>query len=316
MINDLIQRMNRAAEQMARLEKLQRRAQSLEAEHREATATAERLRRQLSKEERDVASLEGVSLSGLFASLMGNKDERLHKERQEAVAAQLKLDEAMARQNQLAGELAAVQSELSSLRGVQSEYQSLLQEKERAMLQNPGWGSSELDRLQEREHQAQMQLKELEEARRAGSDADSALRQVESSLNSAAGWGTYDMLGGGMIATAMKHGRIDEARNQVHYAQQALARFRRELKDVQAHIDLPSIELDGFTRFADFFFDGLLMDWAVQSQINESQRSIQNARSQVGQLLRWLSGRVGECQAEIQSVQSMRRKFVEGYQGH
>ncbi len=313
MIDDLNQRMNQAAEQMARLEKLRRQAQSLEAEYRNASATAEQLRRQLAKEERDVTDLEGLSISGLFASMLGNKDERLQKERQEAVTAQLKFDEARVRQQQLAADLAEVQREIAGLQGVEAGYQSLLAEKERVMQHGSNQGASELFRLSEREQQVQWQLKELEEARKAGANAEMALQQVESSLNSAAGWGTWDMLGGGLIATAMKHSRIDDARNQVHYAQQALARFHRELKDVQAHIQLPSVQLDGFTRFADFFFDGLLMDWVVQSRINESLRSIQNARGQVGQLLHWLGSRVTESHAELQRLQAERRRYVEGY---
>ena len=60
--------------------------------------TAERvkygkLKKQVYKEGRDVKKLEGLSLPGLFLSILGSKEAQLEKERQEYLAAKLKYDE-------------------------------------------------------------------------------------------------------------------------------------------------------------------------------------------------------------------------------
>lgn len=315
MRKDLNERLAQAAEQRARLEKLRRQVAELEAEYGEAVAAAKRLKRQLSKEEADVERLEGISLSGLLASLFGNKEEQLLKERQEALAAQLKYDEARVRAERLGGELARAQQELSGLAGVEAQYQALLAEKERQMRQSPGWGAGELGRLAEREQQAAWRRKELDEARRAGMEADAALARVEETLQSAHNWGTWDMLGGGLIATAVKHSRIDEARQKLYDAQEKLSRFRRELNDVHATLQVPVVmDLDGFTRFADFFFDGLLVDIAVQSRINESLRQVERSRHQVSQALHWVGQQWTQVEVELASVQRAKQQFVEGYQ--
>lgn len=312
MFTDLNERLARVAEQRARLEKLRRQVAELEAEDREAAASAERLKQQLAKEEQDVERLEGLSLSGLVASFFGRKEEKLLKEQQEAVAAQLKYDEARVRHERLAAELSRVRGEMVDLAGCEANYRTLLAEKERVMGQR-GEGAGELFRLSEQEQQATWQLKELEEAKRAGLSADAALARVASSLESAQNWGTWDMLGGGMIATAAKHSRIDEAKGELYHAQEALARFRRELKDVQVGLHVPTIEMDGFSRFADYFFDGLFADMAVQSQINESHRSVQRSRDRVAEALRWVEQQMAGVRRDLEGVRSQKQRFVEGY---
>jgi hypothetical protein len=88
------------------------------------------------------------------------------------------------------------------------------------------------------------------------------------------------MLGGGMISTAMKHNRIDDARSAIHSAQRSLRQFEKELKDVQRDVSI-HIEIGGLLTFADFFFDGLITDWMVQGRISDSLIQVNGKRSQI-----------------------------------
>ena len=83
------------------------------------------------------------------------------------------------------------------------------------------------------------------------------------------------MLGGGLLATAAKHSHMDEARDAAYHIQNLLLRFRRELADVQGLSGTLVEEVGSFETFADYFFDGLIVDWVVQSKID---RSLDNAR--------------------------------------
>lgn len=43
--------------------------------------------------------------------------------------------------------------------------------------------------------------------------------------------------------------------------------------------------MEGFRRFADWFFDGLLVDWTVFSRIRDSQDSVARVRDQADEAL-------------------------------
>lgn len=126
--------------------------------------------------------------------------------------------------------------------------------------------------------------REVREARAAGIRALNSLRRAERHLDSARGWGIFDMLGGGMISGLIKHSKIGDAQQCVEQAQYDLQAFRRELADVR----LPNVQIDGFMSFADLFLDGFLADFLVQRRINEARAQIETACRQVEDILRQL----------------------------
>ena len=131
--------------------------------------------------------------------------------------------------------------------------------------------------------------KELKEAIAAGQSALSTTEKILSSLESAEGWGTWDLIGGGMISDLAKHGHLDDAQNAVNTLQIELRRFKTELADVEIHGDI-QVNIDGFLRFADYFFDGLFADWAVLDKINQSQNQVKQTKQQVIDVINRLNG--------------------------
>ena len=45
---------------------------------------------------------------------------------------------------------------------------------------------------------------------------------------------------------------------------------------------------EGFLRFADYFFDGIVADWLVQDRINNARQQVDEAIRRVEQILRQL----------------------------
>lgn len=70
-------------------------------------------------------------------------------------------------------------------------------------------------------------------------------------------------------------------------AREHLLEFQRELKDVELPLDL-RMEVGGFLSFADFFFDGVIADYLVQSRIGEAREQVEDAIFQVNRLLEQL----------------------------
>ena len=133
--------------------------------------------------------------------------------------------------------------------------------------------------------------REIREAINAGEEVLYHLEAVSKSLDSAANWGIWDMLGGGMFVTWAKHSRLNDAKAQVHKAEAACRVFARELRDVQMSLDV-NLELDGFLTFADYFFDGFFADIMVQSRIGNMKDDIRRQRAYIEQLLQRLRTRL------------------------
>lgn len=126
--------------------------------------------------------------------------------------------------------------------------------------------------------------KEIAEAVAAGEAALSSLKAAYELLGSAGSWGIWDMLGGGMISSLVKHSKIDGANREMEAAKRKLANFRRELADV-ASIQEFHIDVSGFLGFADVFLDNLFVDWAVQSKIRKAETDVYAAMEQVRSVL-------------------------------
>ncbi len=127
--------------------------------------------------------------------------------------------------------------------------------------------------------------REMNEAIVAGERALSSLKMAQSQLNSARTWGFFDMFGGGLLSSAIKHSKINEASRYMERAKSDLLVFQRELRDVSISMNL-QMEVGGFLSFADFFFDGIVADYLVQSKIADAREQVEDAISMVESILR------------------------------
>ena len=121
---------------------------------------------------------------------------------------------------------------------------------------------------------------ELDEALEAADYALDSLRKAERDLDSASRWGMFDILGGGLISTLIKHNDMDDAQAHMEEAKGALEKLSQELKDVDYQINL-DFTVSDFLSFADYFFDGLLADLFVQDRIDEAEQQVKEAITKV-----------------------------------
>ena len=129
--------------------------------------------------------------------------------------------------------------------------------------------------------------KEREEAIVAGEQALYSLREARNELNKARGWGIYDILGGGLISTFIKHSKVNKARDCIQRARYDLKNFSRELNDV-ADVSGCDFGVDGFWGFADYFFDDFISDLVVQSKINDVRRKVDEIIGRVSDVVEGL----------------------------
>ena len=122
--------------------------------------------------------------------------------------------------------------------------------------------------------------RELEEAVEAADRALEHLLLAKEALNSAGHWGVFDLLGGGFFSTFIKRGKMSDAEQELTLARQALRRFAAELRDVNDIVEIHLVN-DDFLGFADYFFDGMIADWMVQSKINAAKAQVSQAIERV-----------------------------------
>lgn len=254
-------------------------------------------------EQADVERLEGRSLAAFYYNVIGKIDERLNRERQEAYAARVKYDAAVCELEAVESDLRRYEAEYNELQGCERQYEAALKEKAAAVKIAGGVNAEELLKLEERNAFLESQKKELREASSAGNAALGTARQVLDSLGSAESWGTWDLLGGGLLADMAKHSHLDEAQGAIEHLQSQLRRFKTELADVTIHADM-QVNVDGFLRFADYFFDGLFADWAVMDKISQSQSQVQSTTRQIQSVLSRLNSMMSAVEQEQTQIKN------------
>ena len=264
----------------------------------------------LKKEEEDVARLEGFTLTSVFYSMIGKKLEKLDQEQKEVLAAKLKYTEAVETIQDVEQELAQFQALLAPVANAPVRYEKIIREKEKLIHDSNSIWSVKLFDLADKEADLQTNLNEYDEAIDAGQLALHTLERALSSLDSAKGWSTFDMFGGGMVSTAMKHSRLDEAKTHIHQAQNKLRVFQDELLDIKHHFD-STIEVGGMLTFADYFFDGLIVDWMVHGKITESYDQTSQIIGRVSRLLGSLKSQQVQMEEALRSVKEEKKNLLE-----
>ena len=280
-----------------------------EALEKEANRKIE-LEKALKDEDKDVKKLESLSITNIFYSILGSKDQQLDKERQEFLAAKLKYDECCHSVLMLEKDLESYKVSFNNLLDAEAEYEAVLKKKEGFILGLNNENSKKLLEIMDKIPSIEAQKKELQEAIAAGDAARNELQFVVDSLESADGWGTWDILGGGLLATAAKHSEIDKAKEYAQTTKIALMKFQNELADVDLAMDI-DINIGSFETFADYFFDGLISDWIVQSKISDSLKSVCNVVYNVEDIIKSLRAKLTTVENELSSIKENMKSLIE-----
>lgn len=294
----------------ARRKQLDAQIEELHRQRGERQAKVDETAQSFRKEQDDVDKLEKGGVHAFLLTLIGHKEERLDKERREALAAKLQYDQARSDLEYLENKLNGLIRERDGLRDAPEQLEALWTEKAELVKTMGGQTGARLMELDRQLSDVTHQQKELEEALSAGENAKRLLGQVQDDLDSARGWGTWDMLGGGLIATMAKYDRLDSAQSSIRAAQRALSDFRTELADV-SQLQVPSIQIGEFATFADYFFDGIFSDWYVQSSIKTAQEGVSEVHMKLTAALRDLEAASQDLNDQQASLKREREELLD-----
>lgn len=305
--DERLEKLQRDAARKRRLESMlgELRAQRFELEARVSELEAIKL-----QEQEDVERLESGGITALFYSLVGKGEEKLTEERREAAAAALKYESAARELDSVMSDIAGCESELAGLSGCEQEYEETLQAKSREVKASGGAAAAKLLELEARAAACVGRKKEILEAIAAGSEALVTAEEILDDLDSAGSWATWDVFGGGIIADIAKHSHLDEAQYAVERLQSQLRRFKTELADVGGIGADVRVNVDGFLRFADYFFDGIFVDFAVMDHISNSAEQVQAVHARISDVLERLHAMLSRTETELNETRAQADELV------
>ena len=252
----------------------------LERQRAEAAKKAAELNGIKKKEQLDVDKLEGKSIKSLFATLAGNKEEKLSLERQEAYAAAMKYDAAQRDLQGIMHDLEICKIELENIEGIEEEYEHLLEERKNSLRQEASRRANEVIVLEKQMENISHEIVELEEALDVGYRAFDLIESIVSELQEAYNYAETDLYMNSYWVDMQKHEHIHNAENIIQDLRDELRRFKTELADVNIEGDI-QIEMDDFSEFADWFFDNIFTDWEMKDKITNSLSQADDTRNQI-----------------------------------
>ena len=303
-------RLHEATARKLRLESTHSRLRSSKAEQKRQQRLHGKLKQALLKERKDVKRLEGMGLTAFYHSIVGSKDRQLKKERQEVAEASLRLNAAHEELHALDLEITCLEDEVTSLGDPARDYKMALEDKAKQVRAGGGQRAKQLATIAEKRAEYGEEIRELKEAERAAKNTISALQRLLAHLEKARNMGGWDMMGGGWVASSLKHDHLDRAAATARNAQKSMRKLKRELQDVGETAKL-KVRLHEFSRFADMFFDCFLVDWTVQTKINQSHTRMVRTLGKVKSIQAKLKNRRITSEKGLEELKSRRRALLE-----
>ena len=264
----------------------------------------------MEKEQLDVEKMSQTSLKTLFYKCLGTHDKQVAKEKEEALAAVLKYESCKKSVDELTEKLSQLTNRHYEMSKVQDKLDALYEEKRRVMASFNMPEYAKIGQLEKEIIFIRREIKELKEAITPGNMAINTLNEAIELLDSAGDWGTWDLIGGGLIADMMKHDKIDKAKQAILNAQTYVQRLQVELQDVNMSLD-GSIQITGGAVFADFFFDGLIADWYMQSKISQSRDNVVATCGKIRKIVSTLSTQLNHKEKDLEAKEREIKRIIE-----
>lgn len=304
-------------ERLAKVKSLQQKRQTwqdqladYEVEFQEKRQAAATCKSHIETCKKDIEKLGKVSFRHLWAVLTGSTDERIQQKENEIAVTTLKYDELQHALTHLEQSMIAIQDKLNALPDLDDEYQNILERKEELIADAHSPLTSRYNQLNEDIAELESFFTETLEAIDAGENVNRSLTEAIGILKKAQRWGGLDMIGGRGYATHAKHKHLDNAKVPIQTAQTNMRVFHRELQDIHKKADLTN-EISGFLTFADFFFDGLLIDYIVQEEIEKILEQTERQKREIDKIILQLNFRYDLKKKELQRLKQEKNRLLE-----
>lgn len=305
-INEELAKLSEEVKVKRKLEKL---LSDLKQVKRELDGEVNELHDKMLREQDDVDSLENNGLKSALYGFLGKKEEKLEKERNEAEDARDNYEDAYAELEDVNRRIADLEIKAQQFINSEYEYSQLLKEKENMLKNSSGVEAVKLREIDGNLQRLENEKREINEAIQAGKDAYHVVQEIIGCLDGAGTWGVIDMFSDSFFADLAKHNQLDQAQRLTNDLQRKLKRFETELDDITIDTHL-QVNIDGFTRFADYWFDNVFIDWSVMNHIRDSQAKIKRVEQQIVDTLKKLQGMIAAADQLVNKFKQEREEII------
>ena len=247
----------------------------------------------LFKENKDVEDLEKLTFKSIIALILGNKEEKLEKEKYEAVQASIEYQ-------RIVNDYNIKSEEVKRLRERLEKEDNIVEELEQLQIK-ANINNKEIIELRNKITQKQVRTKEINEAIQAGENAIASLDSVYTFLDKADSWSTVDMFGGDLVGAILKHDNFEKAQSHLSIAKNNIYKFEQELKDVYIEeVNIPSFDMGDFV--IDFMFGNIFTDIMIQSKINDAIANVKRTTKTIESIIDDLYNEKNDINNEIKQL--------------
>ncbi|MFZ4719042.1 MAG: hypothetical protein ACOYMR_06440 [Ilumatobacteraceae bacterium] len=245
---------------------------NLQDQELEASALLDRHRNEANLAQAEADAWAGKGFKAALWGIIGRLDERREQETAEAIAAAAQFAAARQRLDEVQARLATTRAE----RPAQVDPQVALDALRAAIAVADPAEHQRIVELEQHAADTAAAIREHDEAiaalDRAADDASTALQR----LDSARSMGAWDIMGGGIVASAVKRERVRDAVDAIGRTGTALDRLRRELADIPGTVVLPpGLEMGSLAWTFDVWWDNIISDLNMQGRIRDTQAQVE-----------------------------------------
>lgn len=308
MYNEINKKLEKLKESIKLKKSLKREIDILEEQLEKDKKKVHDLEKVLKKEKKDVDNLNKISVSNIIATVLNNKENKLEKEEQEYLMVKLKYDELLASINILKEDLVNKKNILRTLYNCEEEYNKVINEKIKLINIYGNYDIKEkISNLDKRINSIINESREIKEAYSVGSKLIIEVNYAKDELRSAKNWGIFDIAGGDMMSSIVKHNKIKKANNKFYNITELINDFNKELKD----INLSNLSFSKTSMTLDLFFDNIFTDILVQNKINDALNSSEELKIKVERIMNELQRRYDRLEIELKEVKNELNLLIE-----
>ena len=296
-------------------EKLKKKEEALRKQIKHAELDVAIYEKKLGNAKKALSKVERFSFKNLFRKFTGKQDELVEKRVNSLSIIKLQLREAQQMLHELQDELIETVSKYKSIdeNEIREKLKDLSKQKELWLLENLPNSVEYFDHLSEQEVQYKQLQKEIQEAIDVGHKVLDALKDASSFLHEARTISSWDAYGGGSgRASYKKYELLEDYQHHIHYVRLLIQRFQNELLDIQ-EICYTSImiDIDGFVKFSDIFFDDILVDWNVHIKIKTAVVEVARIEDDIVNTISELQGKLKIAKLREQDVADKKRQHLQ-----
>jgi hypothetical protein len=271
----------------------------------------ESTKQRMNEEFQEVKDLETFTLKSVWYNLLNKKFTELEREQAEFYQAKILFESQQNKFDSLSLEIKSYEAQLFDFQTIKVQYEGLIQEKVKLLKENNHPRLVDIFSKQDELVKIDAYKNEIQEAISAAEKVLSVIQKVIEDLQDTKSYATWDMVGGGTMATYLKREKMHKAKLGITEINYAIDKLRRELKDLKPDLLPTEIKFNTSWEFADNFFDNIFVDMEIRGRILDAYNSTLSLFNSITLLKERVIAEKNTQQTLHQETESDFRKLIE-----